>query len=735
MKSHMDTNETMQVASPTEAAGQRACPSCGAMLVGEAKVCPLCGHIFKSHRIPVILGTLGLAILSVVVQVSISSVLRPMLRAHLASINSPRPIPPDLEVLRDRTVLLANHVPSAVEKLGTPITEAGEASLVGGQMRVPVKGPKGTGTLQVKIWGIGEGYTLSALELHLNAGESLDLWPAHVHAATADLRGNGRIYLVPIGTQRVDLNHLVEHYQEKFGLKLTVLGPVALPPSAYDLRRGQWVAEELVAAIRKTYASLDGNDDAHFIGITDDDIYIQAKDWRFAYSLRQQPRSAVISTARMDEDFWRRSDPVWRAGEWLQRSFQHEKWVRRRASQTIQVEHAAEQMITKDIAVLYWRIPLNDDPQSVMLSLLTPDGKSDDLWLSDLAPEDGLLGLDTGCPQLRLHFDRAGNVSLDRDGVVDCESLEPAPHGQGSVIVHLASGMVEVDHTDFRLPGTIPLEFRRLYGSYWAKRPTILGPGWSHSYATNLGSDCPGSDACVSIAALDGSYQFIQVAPSNDPRTPPRWEGRRSDSRYYESTLTLDGPRLKLTQANGDIYWFFNCTDINYPCSWNGFRRRDGTTLDFESNSHHHLTGLRSGSSGFDLTYDEKWRVTRAFLSSGEQYEYDHDADGCLNRVLAPDGSAVLYRYAGNGCYLTAIAVQPSPGAPASTVLTMAWQGERVRSLALADGRRFAIAYEGDGVYASAFDLITLSGRKYHFEAQADKNYIGWLSAQVASEN
>jgi len=713
--------------SPQEALGiaHRSCPACMAQIAGEARSCPLCGHVVAAARkVWIGLSAALLVVIGLAARIGVGYFLRTIsVRANSVMV---LPATPQALSLQRRVVLMANHAAAATQVLGTPIVTAGNSTVKAGHLIIPIKGPEGDGTLDAKIWGTGEGFTISSLDLVRGGQQNIDLWPRHISASSGDLHGTGTVFLVPVGKQRVDLNGMVAHYQSRFGLTVKVLPAVAPPPAAFNHRRNQWSAEQLLAAM-KDAAPESGSEDAYLIGVTDDDIYSESNSWAFTYSWRA-PHQAVISTARMDEDFWNSEDLLWRVHAMLLRSFKPQTWAQHRTEQDRLVERSAEQMITKDIAVLYWHIPLNDDPQSVMLSLLTPDGGADDVWQSDVRPAESLMGMDTGCPQLRLSFDRAGNVALDQGGLpTDCNTLEPPRLGEHSVIVHLASGMVEAETVDFRQPGPIPIEFGRMYASYWAGKPTVMGPGWSHSYALNLGSDCPGSDACVSLAGMGWSYRFSKMQPAQNSNGAPRWQGLSPGSVYYRSALTLDGAGLKLVQQNGDVSSFFNCTDIEHPCSWNGFRRHDGSKLVFQNNAFHDLTSLASGSSSFDLAYDSARHVNAAVLNTGEQYQYEHDDHGCLSSARYSDGSAVLYQYTGSDCLLSTIAVQPAGGEGIRLVLKLEWDGKRATAVELGDGRRFTIDYQGGAVYAKSFDLTTPAGTRYHFESQADKDYIGWV--------
>jgi RHS repeat-associated protein len=58
----------------------------------------------------------------------------------------------------------------------------------------------------------------------------------------------------------------------------------------------------------------------------------------------------------------------------------------------------------------------------------------------------------------------------DREG---CEGGEP---------VDLLTGTVVDRKTEFKLPGVIPFEFRRIYSSEWAKQKLPMGFGWTHNW-------------------------------------------------------------------------------------------------------------------------------------------------------------------------------------------------------------------------------------------------------------
>ena len=145
------------------------------------------------------------------------------------------------------------------------------------------------------------------------------------------------VHLAPIGDfPLADAEALVAHFGEKFGISVGLLPAIPVPDDAFDPDRNQLIAERLVGAIGATYEAADPG--AVVIGLTNVDMYIAARDWRYAYSLRADDRFAVVSSARMD------------AYE---------------ADQAKQMERLRK-MVTKNIGVLFYGLPQSDDRRSVL---------------------------------------------------------------------------------------------------------------------------------------------------------------------------------------------------------------------------------------------------------------------------------------------------------------------------------------------------------------------------------
>jgi predicted Zn-dependent protease len=162
----------------------------------------------------------------------------------------------------------------------------------------------------------------------------------------AQTTGPLQLYFVAIGDVPRDLlDHLIVNFQSRFGLGLAILMPMTFDEAAFDPRRRQMVAEEIISAMRRRHLKLARDPQARVIGITPLDMYMQAKrdEWRFSFSVRSPDRRfAIVSYARMDPAHL--GDPP------------NEDQLRSRL----------RKMITKNIGIMYYGLPASPNPRSVM---------------------------------------------------------------------------------------------------------------------------------------------------------------------------------------------------------------------------------------------------------------------------------------------------------------------------------------------------------------------------------
>jgi predicted Zn-dependent protease len=155
-----------------------------------------------------------------------------------------------------------------------------------------------------------------------------------------------RVYFVPIGDgANSDIDGLVDHYRQKFGLKITKL-PVIIPSASdIDANRHQLIAENVLDSMHNKYSRYVENNSSILIGVTANDLYPLGQNWRFCFSWRQAGiHSAVVSTARMNLHY--EGEPASQAN----------------------VTSRLQKIVTKDIGIMYYNKSQNDNPHSVLFS-------------------------------------------------------------------------------------------------------------------------------------------------------------------------------------------------------------------------------------------------------------------------------------------------------------------------------------------------------------------------------
>lgn len=155
------------------------------------------------------------------------------------------------------------------------------------------------------------------------------------------LQGSGTIYFVPLGDFPPEtVEDLVAHYRDKYDLRIETTPAVPLPREAWDAERRQLVAERAVALMKVANPALAADPDAILIGLTNVDMYIAQYNWQFTFSWRQEGRYAVVSNARMNLGL--RLKPAGTGAARLRK------------------------MVTKNVGVMYYGLPLSSDPRSVL---------------------------------------------------------------------------------------------------------------------------------------------------------------------------------------------------------------------------------------------------------------------------------------------------------------------------------------------------------------------------------
>ena len=157
------------------------------------------------------------------------------------------------------------------------------------------------------------------------------------------LKGSGTVYLVPLGDfPPATIENLAEYYRKRYGIDIMTLPKLELPKAVKSDERKQLIAEELITLIKNVKPELVHDPKAFVIGLTNEDMFIQQRDWQYAYSWRHDAKYAVISSNRMNEG------SLFRAA----------------SDELTQIR--LRKMVTKNIGLLYFHLPQSDNPRSVL---------------------------------------------------------------------------------------------------------------------------------------------------------------------------------------------------------------------------------------------------------------------------------------------------------------------------------------------------------------------------------
>ena len=153
-----------------------------------------------------------------------------------------------------------------------------------------------------------------------------------------------RLYLVAIGHEPAGVvDRLPRHFRDTLGIAIEQLPAMTVPERASDPARSQLIAEELAAAIPRSYPAIANDPQARVIGITGDDMYLRRMRWAFGFSLRSDDeRIAIVSYARMDPEALGLS--------------RDDELLRNRVAK----------MVAKDIGILCFGLPVSNNPRSAL---------------------------------------------------------------------------------------------------------------------------------------------------------------------------------------------------------------------------------------------------------------------------------------------------------------------------------------------------------------------------------
>jgi YD repeat-containing protein len=485
-------------------------------------------------------------------------------------------------------------------------------------------------------------------------------------ARIEELHGTGRIYLVQLGphTLPYQLDNLAQWLRATYALDVQVLPAIALDHAAWDTTRNQYIGELLNDQIKRDLPILAADPNAYLIGFTDADMYSISEKWDASFTQRDHHRVAIISAHDLDY-----------------------------SSQLLQ--SSLHRILLRDVALLYWQLPINNDPNSVLAPIMDLWEPGEVLYESELHPERTQHGRYINDPCVVFVYTPAQGAKpaalnpRSSDPISDCRTEDGPAHDTGQELFQLSlrNGLLTVRHTDFYLPGTIPIQFERATVD-WLKTPMAFGASGSHNYDQYIGSwDGMRHIRIIDTAGKDDTLvripEWLPILLFN------KWVDQEG-SGNMETLHWRPGSdeHFDLNRYTGDVESYLPCDD-KAICYLNGFHNAHGDALVFTRNADRGLTRLTSPSHDWiALAYDEAKRIRQIDDSSGRQVRYHYDSGGRLTSVLYPSGETLSYTYDTNQNLLT-FGAAPNPATPPTILLRNDYADGRIARQTLADGRTF----------------------------------------------
>jgi YD repeat-containing protein len=541
---------------------------------------------------------------------------------------------------------------------------------------------------------------------HPAAGSLIDRAASLRHdgpvARVDELKGNGRIYLVQIGnhTAPYSIDDFAQWLHSKYSLDVQVLPPMILPHSAWDPERKQYVAELLYEQIKREHPDLAADSNAYLIGFTDADMHSIQNKWIFSHTQRFW-RDAVIST----------NSEI----SWYNREREHED--ANTASKEFQAR--VRRILLKDVAILYWHLPGNNDPTSLLHDYLDPGIAVDDIYESDLDPARTSTGESLSSPGIFLTYSAKEGIKPLPGSPIQESDGDPnlLAHDESQEIFHvnLASGILVDRHTDLNIPDAIPIHFQRV---------TRDGLGGSHSFGisgTDNYDDFLYSNDNIRdyISHADGSRDELVRVPIWMPfQSFAKYVDTGYSGRYYEMHWrTTPFGHYDLKRYDGEVRTFLPCSGPELLCYMIGIRNAQGQEIKFDRDAARKLTQLTSpNGSWLRFSYGPGNHIDEINDSRGRTVRYGYDGSNRLTAVTYPTGEVYHYEYDSTQ-HLLAFSVSPDAKSEPRVMLRNEYENGRVVKQTLADGSAYTYKYTVEsGGSVVGVDVRTPDGKIFNLE-------------------
>jgi YD repeat-containing protein len=494
-----------------------------------------------------------------------------------------------------------------------------------------------------------------------------------------ELKGSGRLYLVQIGDHRdpYSVDDFARWLHTKYGLDVQVLPALPSDPSTFDSVRNQYVAELLMDQIKHAHPDLASDPNAYLFGFTDADMYIAMEKWNSTFTSRDLKRAAVISSEGM---------------EYGQAAFRGLN----AADANAVLQKRLRRILLKDVAMLYWHLPLNNDPSSNLRQPLNTYAGTEDIYESDLEPAKTLWGQNEGEPCIFMIYSaKSGLNPLPGRLIHTCGDVKAIDLDESQELfeIDLRLGILIDEHREFNLPGTIPIEFQRALRDHW-RGLNPYGVSGADDYDESLAS---ADSIQISIVHADTMRENLMLAQGSRPNAADSKYVDADFSGRYDEMHLIPGPlgHYEVRRFDGVVRTYLPYGGPGAICYLNGFRDAQGHELKFERDEARRLTRLSAPDNQWlQLSYVPSG-ISEIRDNRGRTVRYGYDERHRLVRVTYPSGEVYSYQY-DDVQHLLTFSVARNEKAPQLVLMRNEYADQRLVKQTLADGEVYAYSY-GEG--------------------------------------
>ena len=434
--------------------------------------------------------------------------------------------------------------------------------------------------------------------------------------------------------------------------------------------------------MKTDHPNLASDPHAFLIGFTDADMYGIRRASKSSLTERDLKRAAIISAEGMDECPNGEPSPQCLQGP-----------LRR--------------ILLKNVAILYWNLPLSYDPSSLLHSPLDIDLPTEEIYASDLDPARNSWGQHEGEPCIFFSYSKAGGIRpLPGALVHSCWGSEDEPHDESQEFfeVDLRLGVLIDRHTDFDLPDTVPIQFDRVLRDGW-RNLNPFGISGSDNYDEYLSSP---DNITISIVGADTSREDVVRVPKNQTNLSLAKYIDTGTGKYYEMRwFALPYERYELRRYDGLLKIYLPCITPKVMCKLVGYAdstQRQGLT--FSRDASRRLVQLSSPhNSWLHFRYGPLGGIASIEDSRGRTVHYGYDVRNRLVSVTYPSGETFHYEY-DESQHLLTFSVSHDASATPVTILRNEYKDGKLAKQILAGGAVYTYHYEPVG--ASEFHSATV---------------------------